>query len=92
MNTITIELPMVMREDADHRTTVNVSATTVTEALCRLTSEYPALNRRVYAAPNTLHPFVKVFVNDRDVSKGSLDERTLQQGDIVHLFSAVAGG
>lgn len=87
-----ILLPMVMRSDAGGNSEVDVSGDTLFEVLCGLKNRYPALETRLFTGNDTLRPFVKVFLNKKDVSKSDLNEIRIEHHDRLHLVSAVAGG
>ena len=62
----TIRIPPVLRENTGGSRTVEVTGSTVSEALDDLFGKHPALRDRV-TEDGELSRFINVYVNDRDV-------------------------
>lgn len=92
MGTIKVELPVIMRQDAEGRSEIEVSAENVQSALKALTSKYPLLERRILDNNGDPHPFVGIYLEDEDIRFMKGLQTPLGEGDRVLLTSAVAGG
>jgi molybdopterin converting factor small subunit len=78
---------------------VTVEATTVGEALARLTERFPALASHVWPRGASgvggraeLNPVIVVFLNGEDVRHGGGLAAALRDGDELTVISAVEGG
>jgi adenylyltransferase/sulfurtransferase len=87
-----ILIPTPLRQYADKKDTVEVSAGTVGEALGRLTSTHPDLRRHLYTEDGKLRAFVNVYVNDEDIRYLQKENTPLRDGDTVSIVPSIAGG
>lgn len=92
MSTVTIQIPPPLRPFADQATVLEVEATTVGEALARLGTGREALLARVLTPEGELRPYVNVFVGERNARHLDGLETALDDGDVVAIIPAVAGG
>lgn len=87
----TIRIPPVLRENTGGSRTVDVTGSTVAEALDDLFGKHPALRDRV-TEEGELSRFINVYVNDRDVRYRDGLETAVGSGDTIILLPAMAGG
>ena len=89
---VTIKLPTILRKFAGNEARVSAEGATLAEVLKDLESRYPGITKNVIAEDGGLHRFINVYVNDEDVRYlGSL-ETVVNEGDVVSILPAVAGG
>jgi molybdopterin synthase sulfur carrier subunit len=89
---VTIKLPTILRKFAGNEARVSSEGATLAEVLKDLESRYPGITKNVIAEDGGLHRFINVYVNDEDVRYlGSL-ETVVNEGDVVSILPAVAGG
>jgi MoaD family protein len=89
---VTIKLPTILRKFAGNEARVSAEGATLAEVLKDLESRYPGITKNVIADDGSLHRFINVYVNDEDVRYlGSL-ETVVNEGDVVSILPAVAGG
>jgi molybdopterin converting factor small subunit len=88
---IKIDIPTPMREQAGGQAVVDVSGTTVREALDDLVRQHPGLGPKLFDN-GRLRPFVNVFVNDEDIRYLDDLDTKVTDGQLVALIPAVAGG
>jgi MoaD family protein len=89
---VTIKLPTILRKFAGNEARVSAEGATLAEVLKDLESRYPGITKNVIADDGGLHRFINVYVNDEDVRYlGSL-ETVVNEGDVVSILPAVAGG
>jgi len=89
---IRVKLPTILRGQAGGAAQVDAQGATLRDVLKDLDSRYPGLEARVVTEEGGLHRFVNVYVNDEDVRfLGSL-ETEVEDGDVVSILPAVAGG
>jgi molybdopterin synthase sulfur carrier subunit len=65
---------------------------TVGELLANLDAAYPGFKDQITGEDGQLHRFVNIYLNDEDIRYlGALDT-PLQDGDVLSILPAVAGG
>jgi sulfur-carrier protein len=87
----TVRIPPVLRENTGGSRTVEVSGSTVTEALDDLFTQHPSLRDRVTEG-GQLSGFINVYVNDRDVRYRDGLTTEIGPDDTIILLPAMAGG
>ena len=87
----TVRIPPVLRDQTGGSRSVDVSGSTVSEALEDLFAQHPALRERV-TLDGELSTFVNVYVNDRDVRYRDGLATAVAEGDTIILLPAMAGG
>ena len=87
-----INLPTVMRSDADGQHTIDITADSVRQSLMILTNQYPNLRNRLFASNLTLHPFVKIFIDGNEVVLDATGDVYPNNDVQIDILSAVAGG
>ena len=87
----TVRIPPVLRENTGNSRTVEVSGSTVTEALDDLFTQHPSLRDRV-TEDGQLSGFINVYVNDRDVRYRDGLATPIGPDDTIILLPAMAGG
>ena len=92
MSTVTVEIPPPLRPFAGQAAALEVEAATVGEALARIGAGREALISRVLTPEGELRPFVNVFVGERNARHLDGLETALDDGDVVAIIPAVAGG
>lgn len=93
MQTVTVLIPVPLRQQADDRDQVELVAATVGEALETLTARHPDLRRHLFADDGCLRRFVNIYLNDADIRY--LDEgyqAKLEAGDEIRIVPSIAGG
>ncbi|MGE0406617.1 MAG: MoaD/ThiS family protein [Candidatus Korobacteraceae bacterium] len=87
-----ILIPTPLRQYADKKDTIEVSAGTVGEALNRLTSAHPDLKRHLSTEEGKLRAFVNVYVNDEDIRYLQKESTPVKESDTVSIVPSIAGG
>lgn len=85
-------IPTPLRQYADGRDTVEVEASTVGEALEKLTSRHADLRRHLFSDEGKLRSFVNVYMNDEDIRYLDRDKTTVAEGDTISIVPSIAGG
>lgn len=91
-NKVTLRVPAALRSYTDRQGTVEITGTTVGEALACLITRYPAVGRHLYDDSGTLRSFVGLYLNGEDVTKLEGLATTLSPGDKLAIIPAIAGG
>jgi len=92
MSNITVHIPMPLRPFVDDATVVNTDAGTVGAALEQIGARHPGFLQRVVVRSGELRPYVNVFIGADNVRSFSGLDTPLNDGDVVRIIPAVAGG
>lgn len=87
-----ILIPTPLRPFADRQDVVEIDGGTVGDVLQGLVSKYGDLRRHLYNDDGRLRSFVNVYVNDEDVRYLEGMDTPVEDGDVVAILPAVAGG
>ena len=88
-----IFIPTPLRQYAGKQDAVEVHASTVGDALSKLTSTHPDLKRHLYTDDGKLRAFVNLYLNDEDVRYLSDKENTrVKESDHLSIIPSIAGG
>lgn len=89
---IRIELPAALQALAAGQPSLEVTGTTVGEALAELGRVHPLLLHRILTRGGRLRPHVNLFVNEIDVRAERGLDTPLSVGDTLLVVPSVAGG
>lgn len=92
MSKITVRIPVPLRPFVDDAAVMDTDADTVGAALEQIGTGHPGFLQRVLVEDGELRPYVNVFVGSDDVRSRSGLETPLDDGDVVSIIPAVAGG
>lgn len=87
----TIKIPTPLRLYTDNNADVEVSGSTVGEALNDLVSQYPDLKTHLYQGEE-LRTFVNVFLGEDDVRFLDGVETSIESNDRLRIIPSIAGG
>jgi sulfur-carrier protein adenylyltransferase/sulfurtransferase len=87
-----ILIPTALRQFTEQKDSVEVTGSTVAEALGYLTSEYPNLKKNLFNDQGKLRSFVNVYVNDEDIRYLDKTDTRLEGGDTLSIVPSIAGG
>jgi molybdopterin synthase sulfur carrier subunit len=90
---MTIFIPTPLRSYVDGRDSVDVPASTVSDALNGLTQTHPELRRHLFTGEGKLRAFVNLYLNDEDVRYLPAKESTaVAATDTLTIIPSIAGG
>ncbi len=89
---VTVLIPTPLRQYTGKKESVVVEATTVGEALQKLTSEYSDLRRHLFTDDGRLRNFVNVYLGDEDIRFLQKDQTPLNDKDVLSIVPSIAGG
>jgi MoaD family protein len=72
--------------------TVRGDGTTVGELLADLDARYPGFRKQISGDDGELHRFVNIYLNDEDIRYLKALDTPLQNGDVISILPALAGG
>ncbi|HET9410092.1 MAG TPA: ubiquitin-like small modifier protein 1 [Candidatus Sulfotelmatobacter sp.] len=87
-----VHIPTPLRQYVGKQPSVEVSGTTVAEAMSALVSQHPELKRHLYTEEGKLRSFVNVYVNDEDIRYLQKEATALKDGDSISIVPSIAGG
>jgi adenylyltransferase/sulfurtransferase len=88
-----ILIPTPLRQYAGKQGAVEVHASTISDALAKLTASHPDLKRHLYTDDGKLRAFVNLYLNDEDVRYLADRENTIvKDGDSLSIIPSIAGG
>jgi molybdopterin converting factor small subunit len=87
-----ILIPTPLRQYADKKPAVEVSASTVGEALSALTTHNPELRRHLFTEDGKLRAFVNLYLNDEDVRYLQKEGTPVGETDTLSIVPSIAGG
>jgi adenylyltransferase/sulfurtransferase len=86
-------IPTPLRSYVNGRDTVDIDATTITEALDGLTQTHPELRKHLFTGEGKLRAFVNLYLNDEDVRYLPAKEATaVTSADTLSIIPSIAGG
>jgi molybdopterin synthase sulfur carrier subunit len=89
---VLVKLPTQLRAAAGGEASVEVTATTVAEALDGVFAQHGELRERLCDDDGQLRRFVNVYVSGEDIRFGDGLQTPVRDGDEVTVLPAVAGG
>jgi molybdopterin/thiamine biosynthesis adenylyltransferase/rhodanese-related sulfurtransferase/molybdopterin converting factor small subunit len=92
MTRVTVRLPMPLRRFTDGAAEVTILTNSVGAALVALTEIHPETRSRLFSPQGEVRRFVKVFLDDEDISNLSGLETALTDGSVLSIILAVSGG
>ncbi len=87
-----ILIPTPLRQYAEKRSTIEVNARTVGEALTHLTASHPELRRHLYTDDGKLRAFVNLYLNDEDIRYLDREHTPVKESDTLSIVPSIAGG
>jgi molybdopterin synthase sulfur carrier subunit len=88
---VEVRVPTVLRTYTRGAKQVDASGSTLREVIDHLESDHPGIRDRIIE-DGDLRRFVNVYVNDEDVRFMSGLDTAVEDGDVVVMLPAVAGG
>ncbi|MDQ3448370.1 MAG: MoaD/ThiS family protein [Chloroflexota bacterium] len=87
-----VRIPPVLRAQAGGVKEVAASGGTVGEILSAVVEQHPGLREQIFTGDGTLHRFVNVYLNGRDVRYEGELATPVAEHDTIILLPAMAGG
>lgn len=92
MANITVRIPTALRRVTQGQGEVQIEASTIAELIDNLEKEFPGIKERLVEETGEIRKFVNFFVNDEDIRFLDGKDTKLNDGDIVAIIPAIAGG
>ena len=92
MSSISVRIPAPLRSFVDDAAVLGADAETVGAALEQIGAKHPGFLQRIVIDTGELRPYVNVFVGRNNVRSVSGLSTPVNDGDVVRIIPAVAGG
>ncbi|MCA9099711.1 MAG: MoaD/ThiS family protein [Planctomycetales bacterium] len=92
MTTVAVQIPSTLRHECGGRARLDVSASTVREALDRLAQQEPALYRCVCDETGNVRRHMNLFIASTLLACPEELDTALEPGDVLSIMTAVSGG
>lgn len=89
---ITVYISATLRTFVNRKARLKLEGTSVSEVLQKLQEEYPETRKALFEEDGKLRPFVNIYVNDVNIAQKAGLDTSLEEGDLVLLLPAIAGG
>ena len=89
---VQIRVPTLLQPTTNGERVVAGDGATLGELLDNLDSRYPGFKDRLTTEDGGLQRFINVYKNDEDVRYLGKLETPVQDGDVISILPAVAGG
>lgn len=87
-----VRVPSALRTFTGGNADVDVTATTVRDAIADLERRHPGIAARILDGAGAVKPFIRIFVGSDDIGEtGGLDTK-LTERDEISIIPAIAGG
>lgn len=90
--TVSIIIPAPLRKYVDNQKNIYCTASSVEEAFALLKEQSSTLVEHIMDPEEGVREFVRVFVNKSDIKKLQGLATPLNQGDVISIVPAFAGG
>ena len=87
-----VRIPTPLRKLTNNEEVVEITATTVSDAIGELQTRFPGIKERLVDETGAVRRFVNVYVNEEDIRFLQNQQTALKDGDEVSIIPAIAGG
>jgi adenylyltransferase/sulfurtransferase len=89
---VKIVIPTPLRQYAGNQAAIEVSGTTVSEALQDLVRRHAGIRKHLLDDKGAVRSFVNVYVNEEDIRHLDHSKTPLSDKDVITIVPSVAGG
>jgi sulfur-carrier protein len=89
---VRVKLPTILRRHTGGQGVLEAEGSTVAEVFEDLEGRHPGITASLLDEHGGLHRFVNVYVNDEDVRYLGALNTEVEEGDVLSILPAVAGG
>lgn len=87
-----IIVPTPLRKFTGNETTIVANAKNVKEAIDELLRKYPDIKPHLKNEQGQIRSFVNIFVGDQDIRDLDKEQTPVQEGTVISIVPAIAGG
>jgi len=92
MAVVEVMIPTVLQKMVGGPRSVQAKGDTVGQVLKDLENNFPGLKGRITDQQGKLNNFIIIFLNDQDIRYKKELDTPLQEGDVLSILPAIAGG
>jgi len=89
---VDVKLPTLLRVHADGAASISADGATIGDVFADLTARFPGLAGNLVDDEGNLHKFVNVYRDDDDIRYLDGLDTTVDDGNVISILPAVAGG
>lgn len=89
---VEVRVPTILRTHTGGEKKVSAEGATLGQAIDDLDRRHPGIKQKLVDEDGSLHRFVNLYVDDEDVRYLGGIDTPLEDGDVVSILPAVAGG
>ena len=89
---VVIEIPSALKQYVNDQDEVEVSGSSVEEAIGALVAEYTELKVNLFDENGKIRSFINIYLNDGDIRYADGLKSEVQDGDFIQIVPSVAGG
>ena len=90
--TVKIHIPTPLQPLTNNQAAVEVQGKTIKEVLLELEHQFPEVRKRLYDDNGNLRRFINIYINEEDIRFLKSEETSVNDGDVVSIVPAIAGG
>ncbi len=87
-----VRIPTPLRKLTSDKDEVNISAANIGQLIDEMESQYPGIKSRLCDESGNVRRFINLYVNNEDIRFLNGKETALNEGDVVSIIPAIAGG
>ncbi len=87
-----VRIPTPLRKLTADQDEVTISASNVSDLIETMESQYPGIKDRLCDESGNVRRFINLYVNNEDIRFLDGKETQLNDGDVVSIIPAIAGG
>ena len=87
-----VRIPTPLRKLTADQDEVNISASNVSDLIETMENQYPGIKDRLCDESGNVRRFINLYVNNEDIRFLDGKETQLNEGDVVSIIPAIAGG
>ncbi|HSG44445.1 MAG TPA: MoaD/ThiS family protein [Anaerolineales bacterium] len=87
-----LRIPTPLRSYTSGQSEVDVSGSTISEALADLTEQFPTIKPHLFHEDGNLRPFVNLFVGENNIKDLQGVDTEIKDGEKIMLIPSIAGG
>jgi MoaD family protein len=88
---VTVNIPTILRPLTDNQKRIEIAGFNVLEVIEQMERQYPGVKEKLITEGKA-HRFINLYVNDDDIRFREGLLTSLQDGDLLTILPAVAGG
>ncbi|HEV2417759.1 MAG TPA: MoaD/ThiS family protein [Terriglobia bacterium] len=89
---VKVMIPTPLRQYTERKEAVEIEASSVADALQRLTAQFNGLRKHLYNDEGKLRSFVNIYLNDEDIRYLQKDKTPVNPNDVISIVPSIAGG